>query len=133
MNILYVPVLTGRLIYIKELMHGEYEVVLHNGKSIVIKNGQALITATEQRGLFAVNMKEVAMLMSEEKQIDCIYIWHNRLGHKDLNALKQMHKFEAIKRFILKPCSIISKCECCIQSKMTRKPFPTDTANKAVN
>ena len=53
-------------------------------------------------------------------------MWHNRLGHRDPVAIKQLEGSLNIMN-----CSQSLACESCIAAKMTRKPFPKKSESRA--
>jgi hypothetical protein len=86
-----------------------------------------LAEATLRNGLYEVNSTEHAMLSTEGAE--CIHVWHDRLGHRDPNAIKLLE--QQLDNFGISQCQVKKVCECCIEAKLTRKPLPKKSDSRS--
>lgn len=126
-DVLYVPQLKGNLISVRKLTSKGFKVIFQNESCKIMKGSQLLADGKLQNGLYELNTPECALMATEDTA--CIHVWHNRLGHRDPNAIKLLeHQAD---NFQIKPCQVKQVCECCIASKMTRKPLPKKSEHKS--
>ncbi|CAA0819557.1 Uncharacterized mitochondrial protein AtMg00710, partial [Striga hermonthica] len=105
--------------------HG-FRLVFEAKKLILSKYGKFLGLGYLEKGLFKMNVMAVSCVTVDNKKpisvytVECSDLWHNRLGHVNLNAIKRSMKLELI------PNSKVdtnTKCEICIEAKMAKLPF----------
>ena len=96
--------------------------VLESDKLILSKNGIYVGKRYATNGMYKLSIinKEVSGCAYF---VDSSYLWHARLGHLNFKYLKFMHGMISYKHDDEK------KCEICIQSKMTKKPFSKSDRN----
>ena len=51
-------------------------------------------------------------------------------GLRDQQAIRLLERQNKASGINIKPCQFSTVCECCIQSKMTRRPFPKKSESK---
>lgn len=130
-EVLFVPQLDVNLISVSKLLSRGFSVTFE-GNRCTISKGQRLIAFAEQRnGLFRLQEMSRA-LISRDKQHNelCKHAWHRRLGHRDINVLQKISRQELAIGFKLVECGVDEKCECCLEAKLTRSPFPSATEKK---
>src|SRR6218665_3146597 len=131
---MYVPQLCGNVISVKKLVEKGLEVHFKGKFCRIIKNGETLAEAIEHKGLFALNVSQKLLKVIEGHKVkykaECIHVWHNRMGHRDQQAIRLLERQTKASGINIKPCQFSTVCECCIQSKMTRKPFPKKSESK---
>ena len=123
-EVLHVPDLCGNLISVWKLTSKGFDVCFSGQRFFITKADRTFACATEYLGLYKLDISDSALQICDGKQPECIHVWHNRLGHKDPNVIKEMDKHASAKNFSIKPCSMQKTCECCLKAKMTRKPLP---------
>ena len=123
-NVLFVSDLRGNLISMKKLANKGFEVHFKESVCEITKSGRLVASEIVTNGLYELHVMQRALKMSDSKQVLCIHGWHNRLGHRDPNAVKQIEKFNMTENFLSKPCYKKIGCKCCIKAKMTRTPIP---------
>ena len=131
LNVLYVPQLKGNLISVKKLTVRGFEVHFKDDKCSIIKDGKIIAQATDDNGLYELNTTQKALKVAEGNHAECIHYWHNRLGHRDPNAIRILEKQNAAVNFHIQPCDVSKVCECCIKAKMSRKAIPKKSESRA--
>ncbi|KXJ70180.1 hypothetical protein RP20_CCG024584 [Aedes albopictus] len=58
---------------------------------------------------------------------NCIHHWHRVLGHRDEEAIQKMVRDDLATGVKIRKCNVNHDCECCMEGKMTRLPFPKQT------
>ena len=58
-------------------------------------------------------------------------MWHKILGHRNPKVLKNIEKHATAESFSMCQCAVTKVCECCIEAKMTRKPFPKESSSSS--
>lgn len=56
--------------------------------------------------------------------LNCQHTWHRRLGHRDVEAIRTVHRSGAAEGMKLVDCGVRTVCRCCLEGKMSRTPFP---------
>src|SRR6218665_2679176 len=91
-DVLYVPQLCGNLISVKKLVEKGLEVHFKGKVCRIIKNGETIAEVTEHKGLFELNVSQKLLKVSEGHKVkykaECIHVWHNRMGHRDQQAIR---------------------------------------------
>ena len=72
---------------------------------------------------------EVAAFAGIASNQDKVGIWHQRLGHLNVQSMKELQSM--VSGLHLGHCSMNVTCEGCIQGKQQRKPFPSGVATRA--
>uniref|UniRef100_A0A2M4CV35 Putative pol polyprotein n=1 Tax=Anopheles darlingi TaxID=43151 RepID=A0A2M4CV35_ANODA len=121
-DVLYVPKLTSGLISVRSLTR-KGMTVLFTGEQCRIKGENKEVIATASSGsLYKLHTTEKALKgLFQTHHEKCIHSLHRRFGHRECGVIEKMCKESGLK---VKDCRIKSKCEICLKSKMSRKPFP---------
>jgi len=120
-DVLYVPQLhgMGNLISVKKLINKGLEVNFKDNVCHIMKDGTIVAHASDSNELYGLNVAQKVLMTTEENGTDCIHAWHNRLRHRDTNAIKLLEG-----NLNITTCSQSLVCESCVHAKMTRKPVP---------
>ena len=59
--------------------------------------------------------------------MNCLHSWHRRMGHRDIEVVKQL---AAAGRIKVIDCGIVQKCTVCLEGKLARDSFPKKSASK---
>ncbi len=117
-DVLYVPDLRGNLLSLKKLTLKGYEVNFKDGMCTIVKANITVALAAEQKpnGLFVLKAFEDCALVTQKNQCNAefIHAWHNRLGHRDPKAIKQIESQSLALNFSIKSCNKKEFCESCI-------------------
>jgi len=134
LDMLYVPDFRTNLISVSRITDKGHSVIFDKDQASVIDN--VVLIAERVNGLYyvrgrndecrAVTESDVTTRVQKPK-INPLEDWHVRLGHLNLQSLREAMKSGAIRGISIKDVSDISKdftCEVCLQGKMSRRPFP---------
>lgn len=129
-DVLYVPQLhgMGNLISVKKLTNRGLEVNFKDNVCHIMKDGRIVAQASDSNGLYGLKVAPKVLMTTEGNGTDCIHAWHNRLGHRDPNAIRLLEG-----NLNITTCSQSLVCESCIQAKMTRKPVPKKSDSRSTN
>ena len=97
--------------------HG-YKLVFESDKFILSKKGVFVGKGYAANGMFKLNLinKSVSVYI-----VDSFSLWHARLGHVNYDSVQRMISVGLL------PTNLKydkQKCETCVKTKLTRKPFP---------
>lgn len=130
-NVLYVPRLSSNLVSIKKLARDGYKIILEGEQCNIFKGPELKAVVKPYGDLYELNTAEKALITKNLNcSKDCIHVWHRRLGHRSLDAIKSLTEKGLAKGIIIKDCKEDKICECCIKGKMARKSFPKESTNK---
>jgi len=137
---LYVPDLRTNLISVAKITEKGYRVIFDKKKAKVVDNsGKAVLVAERVNGLYYMKDKRV----DECKNIDerdntvrssrknSLEDWHVRLGHLNVQALRQAVKTGSFRVVDVKNVNDDFECEVCVKGKMSRAPFPKKSLRKS--
>ncbi|CAA0824983.1 Uncharacterized mitochondrial protein AtMg00300, partial [Striga hermonthica] len=127
-DVLHVPNIRKNLVSGSLLVEHGFKLVFEAKKFILSKYGKFLGRGYLDNGLFKLNVMVVSRVtVSNDNEnrtsvyiVECSDLWHIRLGHVNLNAIKRLMNLELI------PNSKIEshkKCEICVEAKMAKLPF----------
>ena len=117
-NVLHVPDLRKNLVSASLLCKRGFKIVMESDKIILLKNEMYVGKGYCTEGMFKLNINEVNISVYV---VDSCDLWHSRLAHLNYKSIEYMHKHNYIN---LSNKDFNKKCEICIQSKITKKPFP---------
>lgn len=124
-DVLYAPNIQGNLISVKKLMNNGFKIIFDKGLCEIQRNDKQMALADEINGLFTLRQLSVVNACSDkEEKKYCLHEWHRLFGHRDVAAIKRMHKNEMIHGLNLCDCGQQIQCEVCLEAKTTRLPFP---------
>ena len=117
-NVLHVPDMRRNLVSGDLLGKPGIRVVFESGKLILLKNENFVGKGYACNGMIKFSLNESN---SSAYMIESVTLWHSRLAHIGYSTLKFMSK----NGLIPYTDSQNDKCEVCIRSKFTKKPFPS--------
>jgi len=86
---------------------------------------QRVIARADNNGnLFRLRTTQIEALAKVIKVSTCIHLWHRRLGHRDLKAIKCLIKEELVTGVKVTACFDETVCEYCIKGKLAQTKFP---------
>ena len=136
LDVLYVPELRVNLVSVKSMERCGFIIVFGNDQHGIYRkvnsrtNSLKLVCSISLIGkLYTLNLEDISNSMYEMCNHSQEYLWHCRLGHVSIHALKKMKK----KSLLLLPelSDSLPHCKACIQSKLTVKPFAKKKLNPA--
>uniref|UniRef100_A0AAG5DV13 Retrovirus-related Pol polyprotein from transposon TNT 1-94 n=1 Tax=Anopheles atroparvus TaxID=41427 RepID=A0AAG5DV13_ANOAO len=116
----------ANLLSVKELVKKGFIVNFDAKGATISKNGVIGAVAELVNNLFVMKLHNRSVSYVSETS-ECIHEWHCKLGHRDLNALKNLPAL--VSGMTVKPCKCSETCEVCISCKMQRIPFPKSSDN----
>ena len=119
-NVLYVPEIKKNLVSANLLCKKGIKAVLESDKLILSKGGMFVGKGYSCDGMFKLSINNMTINYSSYI-VDQFSVWHGRLAHLNYKYMRYMYK----NGLISYDKSSNSKCEVCIQAKMSKKPFPT--------
>lgn len=129
-NVLYVPELAVNLISVHQITENGGQVKF-DSKGCTILNRQNVIvaTATKVNNMYRLNMNTDNAYMSDVKRDD-IFLWHQRMGHLNLDTLKKLK--ENSEGFTLSDKQVNNiTCITCKEGKQTRMPFKSQGSHSS--
>ena len=125
------PELKGNLISVKKLTDKGFEVHFKDDQCLIVKDGKTVTRATEDKGLYYLQLIQTALKTTEVNEARCIHSWHNRFGHRDPNAVRILETHKIAEGIDIKPCYVFGACECCIKAKMSKMSVPKKSESRA--
>lgn len=124
-EVFYVPDLESNLISVGRLVAKGAEVIFSGHRGCVIqRNGVVAAVAKKIGGLYQLKTaKECGMVASLHSK-NCIHHWHRKLGHRDPDAIHRAAHDGLATGVNIQKCSVFQTCECCVEGKISRLPFP---------
>ena len=129
-KVLYVPTFGSNLLSVKKLTKdGGFELSFKDDICKIIKEGKVLAYARlgkEMQDLYAIDVvvERACAAVSSHHKDNCQHVCHRRFGHRDPNAIKILAEKGLATGITLSNCGRREICECYVQSKLARKPFP---------
>ncbi|XP_051163516.1 uncharacterized protein LOC127282958 [Leptopilina boulardi] len=139
-NVLYVPSLSSNLLSVIKLTKEGYSLNFEENSCKVIKEGKVQAVAYSEigaNGLYKIKTDAdkaciVKNKLNGKHGTDCQHVWHRILGHRDLQAIKDLSEKGLAVGISVKDCGIQEVCECCVKGKMARKPFPKESQGRTM-
>ncbi|XP_040164723.1 uncharacterized protein LOC120901083 [Anopheles arabiensis] len=94
-------------------------------------HGTIVATGVRYNGQYYLQLAESSMRAASEQHQNCQHQWHRRLGHRDWAAIERINKEQLGTGMKIIDCGVKLVCECCLQGKSTRAPFPAVTDRKS--
>ena len=128
-NVLYVPELDTNLLSVRKLTSLGFKVNFSGTDCTICEETTIIATgSTDHSNLYRLNTKEKLYKVMCNNMSNCIHKWHRRFGHRNVDAVKKLINHNMVEGMKMNSCKTKSICECCIQGKMTRLPFPESTS-----
>lgn len=119
-DVLFVPSLEESLLSVKRLAEKGIQVKFEESKCYIIHKGIVIAVAELNGNLYKLKNDDKVLAVIKEHNKDCQHQWHRRLGHRDVEVIKEMSKKGAVAGICIKDCGIRKVCETCLKGKMTR-------------
>lgn len=127
-NVLYVPELNTYLLSVRKLTSLGFKLNFSANNCTICEESTVIATGSiDHSNLYRLNTKEKLYKVECNDLSNCIHKWHRRFGHRDVDAMKKLINHNMVKGMKVDSCKTKLICECCIQGKMTRLPFPEST------
>lgn len=125
-SVLYVPTLEGGLISVRKLALKGFAVVFQVDRCEIRAADGAVIAVGETVGnqYKLKTAEQCKAVMADNHSDRCQHTWHRRLGHRDASVLKLIKSKDLANGLDVKDCGQQLVCECCLQGKLARSPFP---------
>lgn len=125
-NTLYVPEIRKNLVSGWLLNKFGFRLVFESDKFVLTKRGMYVGKGYALNGMFKLDVTVIKNEMNKASTSAYIIeslnsnVWHGRLGHVNFNSLRRLIKLKSIPTFHI---DTNSKCESCVESKLTRSSF----------
>lgn len=130
-EVLYAPKLDANLVSVSKLLSRGFTVNFETNRCTISKDNRLVATAVLDKGLFRLLEAESVMLAGHKGHTEnCKHQWHRKLGHRDFNAIVKVQQQNLATGFKIEDCSVEERCECCLEAKLTRLPFPSAVEKK---
>lgn len=129
----YVPGLATSLISVGRLAKKNLKVVFEEDScKICDPNGTVVATGVRTGGLYRLRLGYSSMNATAGQHLEnCQHQWHRRLGHRDWAAAERLLKEELATGIKVSNCGLRVVCECCLEGKSSRAPFPVVSERKS--
>ncbi len=117
-NVFHVPDVRKNLVSGSLLNKFGFKLVFESDKFILTKSGTFVGKGYLYEGMFKLNINEKD---SSAYIVDCLSLWHSRLGHVNTKKMHFMVNLNLIPKY---ENDMNEKCKICMQTKITRLPFP---------
>ena len=124
LNVFHVPEIRKKLVSASLLSKKGFKIVLESDMVIVTKSGMCVGKGQSCDGMFKFSINEINVIFAYMIESTSL-LWHARLGHLNYRYLKYMckHGYISYQHNNNNNNNNNSKCEVCIQAKITKKPF----------
>lgn len=118
-DVLFVPKLASGLISVSTLTHKCFRVVFgEHSCQIVKKSGDVAAVADRYGSLYRLRVPDQAMMgVQRAHTLNCQHTWHRRLGHRDVEAIRTVHRSGAAEGMKLVDCGVRTVCRCCLRGR----------------
>lgn len=132
-NVLFVPSLEGGLISVRKLALKGFSVVFEvNRCQIKSPNGGVVAVGETVSNQYKLTMAEQCSLaVTGKHSLLYQHTWHRRIGHRDADVIGLIKTKDLVCGLEVKECDEQIVCECCLEEKLPRSPFPTLTERKS--
>lgn len=131
-DVKYVPGLATNLISVDCLAQKNLKVHFNSqGCRIIDSQNNVVATGAHHDGLYHLRLAESSLLAAGGHLENCQHQWHRRFGHRDWAAIERINKEELGTGVKVSDCGLRLQCECCMQGKAARAPFPAVTERKS--
>lgn len=130
-NVLYVPELDSGLISVSKIADKGYDVLFkQNSVEIIDKSKKVVALGMRSGGLYMLKDRECAAVSNTCHSVNCQHTWHRRFGHRDPAVIDRIQRQQLATGFKLVDCGQKIVCECCLEGKFSRPPFPQKADRK---
>ena len=123
-NVFYLPNLESNLVSVKKLAEKNCRVNFSGDMCHLIFDNEIIATAKLNGTLYQLNCNiEMAHMSKEKICTSDLVTWHSRLGHRNIESIKNMIRNEMVSDIQISNNRFEGKCETCIKGKLFKKPF----------
>ena len=131
-DMMYVPQFETNLISVKKLAAKGVKLVFDADGCRILKDDKVIGDTTTSGGLYKLRTVHEALRVSETKHNpDCVHTWHRILGHREPDAIRELANKGLATGIKLRDCGCYVTCECCVEGKLARLPFPKRSGIKS--
>lgn len=123
-EVLYAPDMVSNLLSIGRLTDNGFNVVFKQTVCEIYKDEKQVAIADRTNNLYELRIPETVNISIGGHNEKCIHSWHQRLGHRDPEAIRKMQKNGLIENMKIVECGVRELCGTCAKGKMARVPFP---------
>lgn len=133
-KVLFIPELAANLISVGKICKAGGKVIFDDAGCTINSHGKAIAVAPLVNGLYHLKIIENVQAVAEKHHnSQCLHEWHRKLGHRDPEAIHNLERRDLALGIKIQDCGIRVQCECCIQGKMARVPFPKKAKKQSEN
>lgn len=131
-DVMYVKNLSCNLMSIAKMEEAGMEILFKDGAAHILWKNKVLYVAKRCGNTYRVDVvvekKQFAGVCAEDDK----EIWHNRMGHLNMQDMRKLIAKEMVTGLDLKSKNDVLKiCEPCVFGKQTRKSFPTRNEHRS--
>ena len=137
-GVFYVPGITKHLLSVSQATINGAIIEFHPNHAIIKHkntNGDLIRTCCKREGglypLKCVPMHEAHTAVTHEKSPNLTLLWHSRMGHMHLDALKTLQSHNLVDGIPKQPFQPISVCQSCLLGKMPQQRFPKSQGSRS--
>jgi hypothetical protein len=122
-NTLFVPDIRKNLVSGWLLNKFGFRIVIESDKVVMTKSGMFVGKGYAQNAMFKLSTMVINKMASSSTymiEFSNSTMWHGRLGHVNFKSLRRLINLKSIPTFQI---DSKSKCETCVESKLTRSSF----------
>lgn len=131
-EVLFVPQLESGLLSVSKITDSGYSVLFKRDCVAVLDESNEVVVQGERSGgLYVLKEEErTSLAVGQRHTLDCQHTWHRRFGHRDPAVLDRLQKEALVTGLKLVKCGATMVCECCLEGKMARLPYPQQSTRK---
>ncbi|UYV76700.1 hypothetical protein LAZ67_14001823 [Cordylochernes scorpioides] len=139
-KVLYIPELTDNLLSVSAATSNGCKVTFNRDWCTIERDNTALANGILDNGMYRLHLddnpqtrtfKANVAKQNHCKNKNCLMLWHDRLGHRNIESIKKIRNENLARGLCLNNCSHSTDCVQCIQGKLTETPFPKKTEYRA--
>ncbi|KFD59738.1 hypothetical protein M514_28083, partial [Trichuris suis] len=122
-NVLYVPVIQGNLLSVRQIVQHGFRVIFEDTACTVSRRSRVVAYAVRHGSLYELDCVAAEDSARVATSATCLHRWHRRLGHRDLSGIKRLLSEGLATGIDVKMCGKSVICESCVKGKITQKRF----------
>ncbi|UYV78672.1 hypothetical protein LAZ67_16002340 [Cordylochernes scorpioides] len=139
-KVLYIQELTDNLLSVSAATSNGCKVTFNRDWCTIERDNTALANGILDNGMYRLHLddnpqtrtfKANVAKQNHCKNKNCLMLWHDRLGHRNIESIKKIRNENLARGLSLNNCSHSTDCVQCIQGKLTETPFPKKTEYRA--
>ncbi|UYV75200.1 hypothetical protein LAZ67_12002864 [Cordylochernes scorpioides] len=139
-KVLYIPELTDNLLSVSAATSNGCKVTFNRDWCTIERDNTALANGILDNGMYRLHLDDNLQTRTFKANVakknhcknkNCLMLWHDRLGHRNIESIKKIRNENLARGLSLNNCSHSTDCVQCIQGKLTETPFPKKTEYRA--